>query len=237
MDKTVSMVKKLLRDAGTAEVRESSRRFFKDSQKIKFHGVKSAEVRKIAKQGLAALKGVDKETLFGLCEELWKSGFLEEGGVACEWAHAQRKHFVPSDLSVFGRWIERYIDNWASCDTLCNHTVGDLVTMYPKLVGELLHWTASPNRWKKRAAAVSLIIPARKGLFLENVLAIADRLLGSPDDMVQKGYGWALKAAGEAHPDVVYSYLVKNHEVMPRTAFRYALEKLPEDLRKKAMAL
>lgn len=237
MDKVVAEVRRKLREAGSAEVRESSMRFFKESQKVAFHGVKSAEVRKIAKQGLAALKGRSKDEVFVLCEELWVSGFLEEGGVACEWAHAQRKDFVPADLKVFGGWIDRYVNNWASCDALCNHSVGDLVILYPELVRELRTWAAPPNRWKQRAAAVSLIIPAREGMLLDDIFAIADKLLKSADDMVQKGYGWMLKAAGEAHPEKVFEYLVANHAAMPRTAFRYALEKLPMDMRQKAMKL
>lgn len=56
----------------------------------------------------------------------------------------------------------------------------------------------------KRAAAVSLILPARQGVFLETVFGLADQLSDDPDDPVQKGYGWMLKAASEAHPRDVF---------------------------------
>jgi len=87
----------------------------------------------------------------------------------------------------------------------------------------------------KRAAAVSLIIPARKGLFLNDIFEIADILMMDADDLVQKGYGWMLKAASEAHRDEVFEYVMKYKQVMPRTAFRYALEKMPKDMRDMAM--
>jgi len=80
-----------------------------------------------------------------------------------------------------------------------------------------------------------LIIPARKGLFLEDVFEIADILLLDKDDLVQKGYGWMLKAASEAHQKEVFNYVMANKSVMPRTALRYAIEKMPADLKAEAM--
>ena len=107
--------------------------------------------------------------------------------------------------------------------------------MNPEFLSELKLWTNSTNRWKKRAAAVALIIPARRGLFLKDILEIAEKLLSDPDDLVQKGYGWMLKAASEAHREEVFDYLMSRKDVMPRTAFRYALEKMPPEWRARAM--
>jgi 3-methyladenine DNA glycosylase AlkD len=87
----------------------------------------------------------------------------------------------------------------------------------------------------KRAAAVSLIIPAKKGLFLKEIFTISDRLLTDKDDMVQKGYGWMLKEASQMHQDEVYQYVLKHCEDMPRTALRYAIEKMPPELKSEAM--
>ena len=55
------------------------------------------------------------------------------------------------------------------------------------------------------------------------------------DDMVQKGYGWMLKVASNQFPNEVFRYVMKNKNEMPRTALRYAIEKLPSDKRKQAM--
>jgi 3-methyladenine DNA glycosylase AlkD len=87
----------------------------------------------------------------------------------------------------------------------------------------------------KRAAAVSLIIPARHGKFLEDVFQLSDILLLDTDDLVQKGYGWLLKAASESHQKDVFAYVMKNRGCMPRTALRYAIEKMPAELKAKAM--
>jgi 3-methyladenine DNA glycosylase AlkD len=114
--------------------------------------------------------------------------------------------------------------------------VGDLLEMYPAQVDNLRRWARSENRWMRRAAAVSLIIPARRGRFLADVFAIADILLPDADDLVQKGYGWMLKAASEAHHNEVFDYVMRHKAVMPRTSLRYAIEKMPPDLKARAMA-
>ena len=136
---------------------------------------------------------------------------------------------------MFEKWVNEYVSNWASCDTLCNHTLGAFLEMYPHYAEHLKGWTGSPNRWVKRAAAVSFILPARKGLFKEEIFAIADRLLLDADDMVQKGYGWMLKSLADAYQDDVYRYVLSKRAVMPRTALRYAIEKMPEEKRREAM--
>jgi 3-methyladenine DNA glycosylase AlkD len=107
--------------------------------------------------------------------------------------------------------------------------------MYPKYLSELKKWSKSNNRWKRRAAAVSLVVPARKGKFLKEVFGIANILLPDEEDLVQKGYGWMLKEASRKHQKEVYNFVIKNKKVIPRTALRYAIEKMPKKLRKEAM--
>jgi 3-methyladenine DNA glycosylase AlkD len=58
-------------------------------------------------------------------------------------------------------------------------------------------------------------------------LKIADLLLLDKDDLVQKGYGWMLKAASQAWQNEVFEYVMKNKTVMPRTALRNTIEKMP----------
>lgn len=107
--------------------------------------------------------------------------------------------------------------------------------MYPEFLVKIKEWTASENRWVRRGAAVTLIIPARKGKVLDSVFAIADAMLTDTDELVQKGYGWMLKASSQAHQQEVYSYVMRNKAAMPRTALRYAIEKMPLEMSKEAM--
>ena len=108
--------------------------------------------------------------------------------------------------------------------------------MYPAYLSGLKKWAISENRWVKRASAVSLIVPARKGKFLSEIFEIADILHSDKDDMVQKGYGWMLKSASQAHQEEVFRYVVSKKATMPRTSLRYAIEKMPSELKAIAMA-
>jgi 3-methyladenine DNA glycosylase AlkD len=166
---------------------------------------------------------------------LWQSGYIEESLIACNWSYYIHKKYEPADFEIFEKWISRYVSNWATCDTLCNHTIGVFVEMYPDFLTKLKEFTKSDNRWMRRASAVSLIIPARKGKFLNDIKEVADLLLSDKDDLVQKGYGWMLKAASESHQKEIFDYVILNKAIMPRTALRYAIEKMPEEMKRIAM--
>ncbi|HRY30509.1 MAG TPA: DNA alkylation repair protein [Elusimicrobiota bacterium] len=234
MNTVIESVRKELRRNAVDAVRDGVRRFFKE--RVKLHGVKTPVVRALAARTARQLRGVEKERLFALCEKLLRSNYMEEALIAFEWADGRRKEFVRGDFKRFERWVKTYVDNWAKCDTFCNHTVGSFVERYPEFIGKLREWTRSPNRWVRRAAAVTLILPARHGKFLSESLEIAGRLLPDEDDLVRKGTGWLLKAAAEKHAREVFNYVLRNKKKMPRTVLRYAIEKMPAALRRRAMA-
>lgn len=235
IDKFISEIRQALRDKADEKTLESSNRFFKKGEAPLVHGVKMSEVSKVGKEFYKQMKSYPKEQIFEICEELWKSKYLEQAVVACLFTEYLHERYEPSDFKIFEYWVENYLSNWADCDTLCNHTIGTFVMMYPDYINELKKWARSSNRWMKRASAVTLIIPARKGLFLKDIFEIADTLLLDKDDLVQKGYGWMLKAASEAYQKEVFDYIVSKKVVMPRTALRYAIEKMPKELRIEAM--
>lgn len=103
MTDAVREVREFLAAHADATAAESARRFFKEE--IRTYGVKSAQVKKIAKSIFKRLDHLPKRDVWTLCEELWRSGFLEESGVACEWAYALRKSYQPPDFAVFERWV------------------------------------------------------------------------------------------------------------------------------------
>lgn len=233
MKQIIGGIRRELKQNSDTKTRQSGQRFFKES--IKMYGVKTALVSQLAKKYLKEIKGLPKKDIFNLCEELWQSGYLEESFIACSWSYSLHKNYELKDFKVFTNWIKSYINNWASCDTFCNHTVGAFIENYPQFISDLKKWTRSPNHWLRRAAAVSLIVPAKKGKFLSDAFIIADRLLMDKEDLVQKGYGWLLKVASQPHQAKVFAYVMKNKNRMPRTALRYAIEKMPPSLKLRAM--
>lgn len=226
-------IRSKLKSHSDARVAASACRFFKES--IECYGVKTPLVRTLAKDVFKTIKTSSKERLLESCEKLWASGIHEEGLVACFWSHSLVKKLIPSDFDLLERWVEAYVSNWALCDTFCNHTVGEFLMQYPAFLPQLKEWARKENRWMKRAAAVSLIVPARRGLFLKEVLEIATILQKDEDDLVQKGVGWMLKVAAQKHETTIQDFVMKHKTQMPRTTFRYAIENMNEAWRKKAL--
>ena len=233
MENTISKIRKELENSGDEKTKATSQRFFRE--KIKCYGVKTAIVTRISKENYTLIKNKSKTNIFELCDILWESGYIEESFIACKWSYFVHKDYEPRDFETFERWINTYVNNWASCDTLCNHTVGEFIEMYPEYLSRLKQFADSDNRWMRRASAVSLIIPARKGMFLNDIFEIADRLLADEDDLVQKGYGWMLKVASQSHQKEVFDYVMKHKSIMPRTALRYAIEKMPKEMKRVAI--
>lgn len=226
-------LRKELKDNVDEHTKNTAQRFFKEQ--IKVYGMKTVVGNQISKKYFDKIKHLTKKEIFKLCDNLFSSGYMEESFIACNWAHNLNENYEEKDFLLFEKWLKNHVSNWATCDTLCNHTIGSFIEKYPSYIKELKKWAKSNNRWVKRASAVTLIIPARKGLFLKDIFEISDTLIRDEDDLVQKGYGWLLKSASEYNQKEVFNYVIKNKKIMPRTALRYAIEKMPLDLRKKAM--
>jgi 3-methyladenine DNA glycosylase AlkD len=233
-NKLLSELRMMLQSNADPERKIGQERYFKGT--IRSHGIPMPVVLKIGRTYLQKLKPASKEDIFQSCEDLWRSGNFEESIIACHWSRYPHKNYTAGDMKIFERWVSKYVGNWASCDTFCNHTVAMLLERFPGQVGELKKWAKSKNRWMRRAAAVSLIVPAKKGMFTGNILDIASILLEDEDDMVQKGYGWLLKVAWEAQPAALYAFVSAHKARMPRTALRYAIEKWPASQRRAALA-
>jgi len=236
MNNTKNIIKRIrqeLKEKADEDVKRGGERFFKEQ--VKFYGMRTPDVIKIAKEYFKEIRGQSKAEIFLLCEDLWKSGYMEESFIACTWSYTLRKQYESKDFIIFERWVKEYVSNWAACDTLCNHTIGSFLEMHPEYLSKLREWAKSANRWVRRASAASLIVPAKEGKFLQDIFEIADILLLDKDDMVQKGYGWMLKAASQAHQQEVYEYVLAHKTTMPRTALRYAIEKMPKEMKHKAM--
>jgi 3-methyladenine DNA glycosylase AlkD len=162
--------------------------------------------------------------------ELHHHGVFEVAVVGDYMLTRMKRHLTPGHFDTFDGWVDT-LSNWANTDGMCTGLISETVRKDPKLVERLLDWTNSENRWRRRAAVVSLVPIARKGEMLNDVFRLADRLMEDPDDMVQKGVGWLLKEASKRHPEEVREYLLRWRLKTSALVLRYASEKLPSDKR------
>ena len=127
--KIILQIRLALQKSSDEKTKSGFQRFFKEE--VKFHGVKSSTVSKIAREFFEKIKNKNNQEIFVLCEELLKSGYCEEAWISANWADRVSRDFQKEDIEIFERWVSLYIDNWAECDTLCNHAVGALIEKFP----------------------------------------------------------------------------------------------------------
>jgi len=116
MENIINEIRSEIKRNADENTRISGQRYFKEE--VKMHGLKSAPVESIAREYFKKLPERNKKVIFSLCEEFWRSGYMEESFIACNWAYNLRKEYIPEDFRIFERWVRKYVTNWASCDTL-----------------------------------------------------------------------------------------------------------------------
>lgn len=144
MQQIIERLRQELQESTAPKTQTNGQRFFKED--IQFYRVKVPQVHRIARTWFHELRGNPKKEIFALCDSLWASGYLEESFGACDWLYELHGQYEADDIAVFERWIGKHVNNWASCDTLCNHSVGAWLEMYPDEVKRLPAWAASENR-------------------------------------------------------------------------------------------
>lgn len=150
--------------------------------------------------------------------------------------HAARR----AELAEFYLRHARRANNWDLVDLSCEYVIGEYL-LHPCTDGSmpsrdiLDRLAASDNLWEQRIAIVSTFTLIRAGQF-DDTLRIATTLLHHPHDLIHKAVGWMLREVGKRDIGVLRDFLSVHHKVMPRTALRYAIEKMEAPERARWMA-
>lgn len=121
------------------------------------------------------------------------------------------------------------INNWDLVDLSAPYIVGEYLKGRSR--EELYRLAASPILWEQRIAVVSTATLIRNNEFADTI-ALAERMLHHPHDLMHKAIGWMLREVGKRNKELLVQFLEKHHKVMPRTMLRYSIEKFSDDERK-----
>lgn len=137
-------------------------------------------------------------------------------------------------FSQYENWLINHTNSWGACDQYCYRVLNPMVEKFPCLFEKVKEWSHSEKIYVKRASAVCLMRSTQSFVVdvpFEYVKIIADILIKDEHIHVQKGIGWLLKYTYLSYPNVTVEYLKENKKLMSRTTYRYALEKMPKDVR------
>jgi len=235
MKSATSIVRNVVRHLkkhGSAEHAAGVQWFFKEE--VRSYGWYTAEIRRYAKvlhEQLAA----DQALMLDVAERLFASPVLEEKALAVTMLQPSIGRFGSAEFRRFETWLGQ-VSSWADHDALAMYLIGPMLVADPRRVKRPLRWASSPNRWRRRAAAVSLIHGIRRGLFQEEAMAVTERLLADRDDMVQKGLGWLLREWAKHHPKAAVPVLMAIRGRASRLVLRTGCETLTPALRQRVLA-
>lgn len=212
-------------------------RFFKTAEGEygygdKFLGIKVPVTRSIVKK---YKNEISPEDCIRLIKSEWHeirlAGFL----LLIELYRKAKKQNGHNDVkNILRIYLEHipYGNNWDLVDLVCSYILGDWLVDHPQERFVLDEFAEMDNSlWHQRVAIVSTFALIRAGQYADT-LRISRKLLTHKHDLIHKATGWMLREMGKrgGHEELI-SFLDSYATEMPRTALRYAIERLPESQR------
>jgi 3-methyladenine DNA glycosylase AlkD len=233
---TAAALRKALRAAARPGDREFLGRFFKAgpgeyAEGDRFLGVRVPDTRRLVKRSDA----VPAAGVWGLVE----SPFHEERLLGLLiWVRRFERADEKGRREIYRGYLARreHINNWDLVDTSAPAIVGGWLRDHPAERGKLTSLARSAQLWDRRIAMLATFAFLRAGDF-GPTLDIAELLVGDRHDLIHKAVGWMLREAGKRDPLVLREFLQRHAATMPRTALRYAIERLPAAERRRWMTL
>jgi 3-methyladenine DNA glycosylase AlkD len=228
-------LRRLSRPAGDFD----ARRYFRGEHGLGFYNTGTKPMRALARSiHLAQRDRWDVWAAMAFADSVIPDRYLELKSVGIELVARYRKEFDPRLLPRWKRWLSgNHSANWATTDTICGMLIGPLLVRHPELAARMRAWSKDRNLWVRRASIVGLLPLVRARGEIDLVYEIAKRLHPDPNDLIHKAVGWALREAGKVDSGRLERYLRVNVRLIPRTSFRYAIERFSQGKRRRLMAL
>ena len=136
-------------------------------------------------------------------------------------------------VTMYLRYAEQ-ANNWDLVDLSAPRILGRWLTL-PTGLGDktaiIDSLAQSDNLWRQRMSMVCTWMTSRQG-DPSWCLRYAEMHLHHPHDLMHKAVGWMLREMGkQVDMDLLRQFLDRHVHEMPRTALRYAIEKMPPDER------
>ena len=238
-DDVIASLDDALRSASSEALALSLQRYFPEP--VAALGVSNAVVAKIAAGAMARAPELGPIEWADVADRFARRGRYHEHMMLASALMAKlARHPDPERhrLLSMTAWLERDVRNWAQCDDLCIKSLYAYFQRRPELLAGVIEWGGSASPWLRRASNVIMVkfVGRSQAVELAAMLANCARLLADADPYVQKGIGWLLKVASQHQREAVLAFLREHQAQISRPTLRYAIEKLPEELRQGLLA-
>lgn len=145
------------------------------------------------------------------------------------------KDSVEDKKNIFNFYLKnlKYINNWDLVDLSSYKIIGNYIFNYSKKDIKILYTLSkSKDLWERRISIVSLFYFIKNNNF-SDALKICEILINDKEDLINKACGWMLREIGKRDLKVLYDFLDKYANIMPRVELRYSIERLEEEIRLK----
>ncbi len=136
----------------------------------------------------------------------------------------ERKELIDFYLKNIDR-----VNNWDLVDSSAE-ILGEFLSDKDKTL--LYDFAKSTELWLERISIIATYHYIKNSNF-DDTLAISEILLNHKHDLIHKAVGWMLREVGKRDLETQIRFLDKHKNLMPRTMLRYAIEKFPEEQRKR----
>jgi len=127
------------------------------------------------------------------------------------------------------------VNSWDLVDVTANR-FGKFWVDDSARIQKLIARAKSENLWVQRSAVI-LTFPMIAEFDFDPTLEVARTLVYHPHDLIHKAVGWSLREVGKRELVPLREFLEEFASTMPRTALRYAIEKLGEAERQEWLTL
>lgn len=226
-------VESALKNIGTPKRAQTSLWFFKTGKGQygygdQFIGVSVPDQRKIAKEYRDLDITEIKKLLDSKLHECRLTALMI---LALHFKKADRK----TQKVIFDFYLSNTnrINSWDLVDSSC-----DIVGLYllDKNRSVLYELAKSENMWERRIAIVATFRFIKTNQF-DDTIKLCKMLIDDEQDLMHKAVGWMLREVGKRDIQILDNFLDENTHKLARTTLRYALERYPENIRKKYLSI
>ncbi len=148
------------------------------------------------------------------------------------------KKYPKKVFDIYVQSVGKGINNWDLIDVSADRIVGSYISTLPHAERSkyISTWIKSSNLWKNRMVIIASFYQIKNG---DDTLTyyLAPHFLTHTHDLIHKAVGWMLRECGKRVSEKnLVLFLDTYYTKMPRTMLRYAIERLPENIKRKFMA-